>query len=746
MLFPNKFISAGTEYADYDKIVPAPYIRKNFTIESEFDKADIIITGLGFYRLFINGTEITKCKMAPYISNPDQIVYFDRYDITKYLKKGVNTVGLILGNGFQNCFEGTIWDFDKAKWRSAPKTALRIEVKCENKNVLSIESDDTFKIHPSPILLDQIRFGEHYDARLEIENWNKPEFDDSLWNNAVYADTPRGEYRICSASPIVVGDELKPVSVTPYEDGYLYDFGVNAAGVCRLQIKGHAGQEITMQHGEWYHDGKLDMRNLTCESIDPRRADLVQCCKYICKGSEIEVFEPWFAYFGFRYVYVKGIEKDQATKELLTYLVLHGDFKETAAFECSDKMANTLQEITRRSDLSNFLWYPTDCPHREKNGWTGDAAVSAEHILLNLTAENSFKEWLNCVAAAQNDEGALPGIVPTGGWGFKWGNGPAWDAALVEIIYCLYRFKGDLDTARELGTNIFRYIHYLSHKRNSCGLIAIGLGDWCPVEREAYQYKSPLEVTDTLISMDILRKSSVLFRKIGWADEAEFTDKIYVSLRNSFREHLIDFDTMNIAGNCQTSQAMALYYNVLEESEKPMAFERLKEYIAEQNDHFDCGLLGLRVIFHVLTAFGESDLAFKMITRPDFPSYGNWAARGATSLWEEFWREDKPDTSQNHHFFGDISSWFIQKVAGIVPNPDLTNVNSILVEPHFVECLDYAKASYEAPKGKINVCWSRKVDNIEIDIDFSGDLDVSLKLQNETRKIERNCRICVENI
>lgn len=148
---------------------------------------------------------------------------------------------------------------------------------------------------------------------------------------------------------------------------------------------------------------------------------------YICKGG-YEEFAPKFKYDGFRYAIVEGLEKEQATSETLTFLEMSSDLKERASFNCSDEVLNKLQEITRRSVLSNFFYFPTDCPHREKNGWTGDAAVSAEHILLNLTAEKSLKEWLLNIRFAQREDGALPGIVPTGGWGFKWGNGPMWDS------------------------------------------------------------------------------------------------------------------------------------------------------------------------------------------------------------------------------------------------------------------------------------------------------------------------------
>ena len=148
---------------------------------------------------------------------------------------------------------------------------------------------------------------------------------------------------------------------------------------------------------------------------------------------------PRFTYHGFRYVLVRGITKEQATPELLTYVVFHSKLEERGGFQCSDEIVNRLQEATRRSDLSNFYYYPVDCCQREKNGWTADAALSAEHMLMNLTVGNSYKEWMRNIAKAQNDAGAIPGIIPTGGWGFAWGNGPAWDNIIVYLPFYTYQ-------------------------------------------------------------------------------------------------------------------------------------------------------------------------------------------------------------------------------------------------------------------------------------------------------------------
>lgn len=705
MNFPQQFISASTDYADFDHQVPAPYIRKKFTLDAAPRTAELLITGLGFYQVFINGTEITKSILAPYISNPDDVIYYDRYDTLPYLTRGDNVIGIILGNGMQNAYGGFVWDFDKARWRSAPMTALRMDMTLDNGECLTVESDTTFRTHPSPLLENELRSGDCYDARLSIEDWCSPSFSDAAWNPALKVTPPRGEMRLCQASPIKTYERRKAISIIPYEDGYLYDFGTDSAGVCELRIKGKPGQKIQISYAEWYHDGILEKKNLMFPEYDFPYTDRVQNSTYICRGDEVEAYIPSFTYYGFRYAYIKGIEKDQALPDLLTYHVMGGDFQEIGTFSCSDPTANELQAMTRNATISNFFWFPTDCPHREKNGWTGDAALSAEHMLMNLAAEDSLREWLHNVELSQAPDGSLPGIVPTAGWGF--GCGPAWDQVITEVPFYLLKLRGDLQTAEEAAPFIFRYLFYLSGIRNEKGLIDTGLGDWCETGKSGGGHKAPVEVTSTATAVHLLEEAKYLFKRLNRKPEYHYADTLMTQLKKSFRKYLIDFSTMTAAGACQTSQAMAIHYGLFKKAERPAAFTRLLQLIHQAGNHINAGALGLRVLFHVLSDHGHADLAYQMITTKDYPSYANWITRGATSLWEDFLPPEAQPHSQNHHFFGDISSWFIRAITGINPNPHLDDPDYILLAPNFIQPLTQAQAAYQAPSGKLTIEWHR---------------------------------------
>ena len=374
-----------------------------------------------------------------------------------------------------------------------------------------------------------------------------------------------------------------------------------------------------------------------------------------------------------------------------------------------------MQKATYNSDISNFYYFPTDCPHREKNGWTADAALSVEQMLYNLTPENSYREWLCNIRRAQRFDGALPGIVPTGGWGFEWGNGPAWDSVLFYLPYYTWIMRGDTDIIKENATAMMRYLNYIANRRDDKGLIHIGLGDWLHI---GYVNEMvALEVTDTLVTMNICRMASKMFKAVNLGIQSNFADSLFNELRASARKYLLMPDGATVIGRTQTGQAMAIEYGLLDNGEKKAAFEVLLDIVHEADDHLDTGCLGARIIFHVLAKYGYADFAYKMIVRPDYPSYGYWIlGEGATSLFEAFQKPGSRPVSKNHHFFGDISSWFFKYIAGVKINPFETSVKEIEISPNFIEGLDNAEGYQYHLGGKITSQWKKTDEGYEITV------------------------------
>lgn len=732
MVLSDSFIGAGEAMCELYAHVSAPYLRKEFKLAFVPERASITLTGLGFYELYVNGVKTVKGEMCPYISNPDDICYYDTYDITDKLVKGENCIGVLLGNGFRNAMGGFVWDFDKAASRGPVALALCLEAEGEGKS-LTLEADESFKTYPSPVLFDDIRMGYQYDSRLECEGWCLPGYDDRGWRKAKRLPSPNGEKRLCTADPIVVREEVAPVRVRHYDElafaykttapgaepyketvrqnVYVYDFGINSAGVTALRIDGLPGQRIVIRHGEHLNGESFnELTTIFGGQYLEKYLEYGQKDVFICKGGE-EMFVPRFKYDGFRYAYVEGILPEQAQRVKLTFLVMGSDVKPRAGFMCSDETLNALQRMTRRSDLSNFVYFPTDCPHREKNGWTGDASVSAEQMLLNLGVSVSLKEWLRNIVKAQRKDGALPGIVPTGGWGFDWGNGPAWDMVAASLPYSIYKYDGDADAIKENAPMIVSYLKYAETRLDEKGLAAYGLGDWCDPGACDGKPQAPLCVTDTIQLYEMASKATYMFEYVGLTSDAEYTAALAQRLREAVRRELVD-DDMTVSGDCQCSQAFALETGIFNIDELPQARRRLVEIVHRDGDISLCGMIGMRHLFRALINADEAELAYKLITNDKNCScYGYWVKSGSTTLQEKFLEVNSPRlNSKNHHFFGDISAVLITELVGLRPSyyGSENGRERYVVHPHPVAALDFASAYYDGSTGRASVEWRRE--------------------------------------
>ena len=727
----NNFICATENYCKLYDHVPAPYIRKEFVIDT-FSTATLRICGLGFYELFLNGEKITKGKLAPYISNPDHLIYYDEYDVSNLLKKGGNALGVILGNGFLNSIGGYPWRFDKADFRSAPMLSLTLEI--DGKELF--HSDESFKTAPSPIYFDDLRCGEYYDARKEQEGWATYGFDDSTWGCVKKATLPKGKIVKVSAEPITIRKEISPVSIMIADGGFIVDFGVNTAGICRLVFQGYEGQKIRVRHGEvLLEDQSLYVKN-TC-GVDFDR-DMTQKDIFICSGRK-DIFEPSFTYHGFRYVFIEGIELSKIDDFSVTMLQLSSDLSTSGRFHCSNETINRLQEITVNSDVSNFFYFPTDCPQREKNGWTADATLSCEQMLYNLDCANSLTVWLDNIRCSQRESGQLPGVVPTDEFGYKWGNGPAWDMVIVELPYQIYRFTGDKKILKDNVEAIAKYIAFLKTKINENGLIAFGLPDWC----ECGQFMeglatTPLEVTDTLVSIEICQKAEQIFSILNKTEYARNARGFAHQLKERFISVWID-ENLFVKCNTQTAQAKAIDLGIFNETDKIKAIGNLVNLIEKKNRRFQIGVIGARVLFRVLADNGYGDLALEIMTKDGFPSYKYWLDHGATSLWECFnelrensiFRKDGARVlSLNHHFWGDISAWFYRYILGININPDFENCNQFEVAPVHFKGIKTAQGSYIRNGNGISVERREEKGKLYLKIQTFG---------NATYKIPKDC-------
>lgn len=697
-MFSKKFISATKEYSTRLKKIPAPHIRKTFNL-TNFSTAEIVICGLGFYEFYVNGKEITKGKFAPYISNPDQVLYYDKYDLKQHLVYGKNVFGFWLGNGFLNNEGGKAWNFDKAPYRSSPKLALKFIV---DGKVL-FEADESFKCEFSPIIYDDYRIGEEYDAKKEIEGWAKIDFDDSNWRNCILATTPKGEPKICTANPIKCVKTVKPVRVWRVECGNIYDFGANYTGVVQMNLKKaySNNQKIYLHHGEALVDNvMLYKKNLLPPFTFDN--DIWQTDTYIVKNDgKPETYEPHFTYHGFRYVYVENIDFSQVD-DLLTLKVYHSDFEDQSEFSCDNQIINKIQEMTLASDKGNFQYFPTDCPHREKNGWFGDVSLSAEQLYLNFGCRKDLREWAYSITKAQRDDGKLPAIVPSTDWGYDWGS-PNQYNVLVNIAYFDYKTYGDKQVILDLAPTIKKVMkHVFDCQRQPNGLFGCGLGEWGEPRWDGCRPSTPAEVLDTCLVIAMLKRIKYLLTVIDDKDGAEWCAQHIENLTKLFRDKWVD-SNMKVTCNKQAGQARAVFANIFSLEEKEKAVKRLVEIIHLDGDRLQACTSASSVLFDVLAENGYHELALNLITRDGFPSYKYWIEKGYTSLPEYFFETfpnsifDKSGArlfSLFHHMWGFVSAFFYKYIAGLKVNPEMNNPLNVEISPLVFNNVTHVNCTY----------------------------------------------------
>ncbi len=676
MFHHANWISSG----DTSESAPAPFFRKKFYIEKGLKSAEMAVCGLGMGMYYLNGAAVTGDVLLTPITKYDSRVLFNRYTVTGHLQKGENVFGAVLGNGLYHCKYST-WNFDKAPWRDVPKMLFCLTLTFQDGTVEKICSDTTWKTHPSPTLWNEPLGGEEYDAAAEQPGWNDVGFDDSAWRPTKIAKAPGG---------ILIPMELPPIRITKRLTGQkvsdtVWDFGENLSGWVKIRVRGQKGASIKLEFSEIYRDGEIDPSHLCIYTKDIPHGD-----SYHLKGGGIEEWAPMFQYHGFRWcrTEIKGeVEILSLCAEVLhTDLPLHGDFS------CSDDMLNQIHAATGRTTLGNFHGLPTDCPHREQNGWTGDACVSAEQCLMNYEMVSAYQKWMNDFKDVQRPSGQLPGIVPTGGWGYNWGSGPAWDSALILIPYYVYRYTGTLSLIAQMWENMNRYMDYIDSMATDY-LCCFGLGDWCPPPKTKV---CPTELTDTAYYYVMAKTMSECAALMKEEEAGERYRALAEHIRQAFRRRFW-LGMSELFETNQTAVACAIYQGLLNADEIPGAAARLASLVRENDYHIDCGMLGTKYIFSALSENGYADVAYRMVVNPTMPSYAYWINNGLTTLGER-WNLDVP-ASRFHHMFSEVDLWFYRHLAGIQPLE--SGFAKVKIEPCFVEGIHWVKARHKG----ISVMW-----------------------------------------
>ncbi|MEI8245380.1 MAG: family 78 glycoside hydrolase catalytic domain [Lentisphaerota bacterium] len=658
-------------WKDDQAVLPAPYFRKVFQCANPAGMK-IAFCGLGYYELFINGRKVSENVLDPIVTQYDKRVRYVIHDVSDYLKKGENVIGVILGNGWYNCHTPEVWKFYNAAWRDYPK--LLLEIRSENEELLF--SDTSWKVSEGPIIFDGLRNGEHYDARLELGDWLSCTYNDSTWGYAAIVSPPGGGLEEQTAVPCRITQTIEMKKINIFD---VYDTGVNITGHARITVRGKAGSQVTLRYAERLtDDGELSTYN---QDKFIKGGDF-QTDKYILKGDGIEVWEPRFTYHGFQYVHVIAAGDVEIIK--LEARLVNSGFKSVGQFTCSSEMLNRLQDCTRRSYLSNFTGIPTDCPHREKNAWTGDAQLAVETGLFNFDGVSSYKQWIDSFRDAQRPSGQLPAIIPNAGWNYT--AGPAWDSALFVIPYNIYLFTGDKECIVKNYDLMRSYLDFCAMMSENY-TVDFGLGDWCPPD---WDKMAPAGLTSTGCYYGCVIMFSKFAGLLGREDDRHIYAELALEIKAAFNKKYYHGDGVYANGE-MTSIGAALYWGLCDDSEKTAAVLKLASLVNTNDCKADFGILGAKYIPRVLADNGHADLAFRIITQEEYPGWGYWMKKGATTLWEHW----KGNSSKNHIMFGDISAWMFKYPGGFSHNFDIPGEKYLKIAPMFIVGLEHVKAEHQ---------------------------------------------------
>lgn len=698
--FPRGAAQAGFAHRPASEMPsPAPLLRKSFSVERPIRSAKAYVTGLGFFEFYINGMKAGDEVMAPAISlygprkSAGEIgimtgnnfseyrVFYLCYDITGLLRQGENVAGAILGNGFFN--PGNYW----CEGYGTPRFLGQIHISYADGSEEVIGSGPDWKAHRSPILLDNVYDGEHYDARRDIPGWASPGYDDTGWEPVALRKAPGGKLQAQTAPPDKIMERLPPVKTEKLGNGhYRVDFGEEISGWVRInRVEGEPGRRI-------------DIRYL-CESA-------VGDNSYTLRGGGPEEYAARFTWFVFR-----GVEiinwPGELLPEDLTAEAVYSDVERAGHFSSSDTLFNKIHQIWRRSQTDNMHGgVASDCPHRERSPYTGDGQVACVTVMHNYDARAFYTKWIGDMRGAQNPEN---GYVPNGApWQPGCGGGPAWGAAICIMPWEFYLHYGDTTILSDNYEAMKGYVGYMHTWTDPEGIMHseapdrehpnpwINLGDWC-----APGELPPAEMVHTFYLWRCADLTSQTARVLGLEAEAVEYGRLAARTAGAFHDRFYDETTGSYGPH--GGNIFALKMGV-PSARKARVLTALREEIARNDGHLSTGIFGTQFFFEVLSENGMHDLAYEAMRKTTQPGYGWWIAQGATTTWEQW----DGGNSRNHPMFGGGIVWFYRQVAGVQANQEAPGYRDIVFRPQPAGDLTHATYSLETPNGLTASSWKKR--------------------------------------
>ncbi|KAI1469893.1 glycoside hydrolase family 78 protein [Daldinia caldariorum] len=687
--------------------------RKEFSLDSNIEKARLYIAAYGIYEAHINGKRVGTSVLASGWQSYKHRLVYDTYDVTDLLLAGDNVLGITVGEGW---YAGRLGfgGGSRNNWGDTLGTMALLAV-TSNGETTKVKTDTSWTASTGAIITSEIYNGEVYDSTLEQAGWSAPGFsapDTAKWIGAKELEAPYEILVAPDGPPIRRVEEIKLKEILTSPSGKtILDFGQNFAGWLRLTVKGKKGDIIKLVHTEVLENGEIATRPLRYAAQTDS----------ITLSGQRQTWEPTFTYHGFRYVQVDGWPEEETplNSDSVTAVVIHSDMEQTGYFECSDPLINKLHQNVRWSMKSNFISIPTDCSARdERLGWTGDSHAFAPTANFLYDTAGFWRGWLKDLHSEQV-KGVPPLVVPAvPAVGPQIATG-VWGDAVVANPFNTYHASGDLEALREQYSGAKAWLDE-GIPRNEAGLWNRSnpqLGDWLdplsPPDNAGQATTNSSYVADAYL-VYVTGLVAEMASQLGLDDDKARFEKWAADLKTAFREAWVDSDGL-VANETQTGLLLPLYFDIFEsDTQANAAASRLEKIIQNNKYLVGTGFAGTHLLGLALTKYNLTSTFYKMLSQTTVPSWLYQVKLNATTTWER-WDSLLPDGSLNpgemlsfnHYSFGAVANWIHQVIGGLAPAEPGWKTVRVSIEPG--GNITWAKTSYLSPYGKISTDW--KVDD-----------------------------------